>query len=230
MHKLLSPAELKALTSNRYFYLILDLVVILFFLTGKSVRFLYYLYRNLIIPLKTKLLLLFILATGITRSQDVYRTFSGDIAVTITRHDSILMLVSNKLLVTLDYETSKIHFNVGLGSFRTGIDSFDRRLTAIRDTTIEFTGKLGITINSKRYDLQKYNMEGVITTATPPMPVRGNGSMSCIPSGDRLTPACTLLLTMETALSALHLSSVFPDTAEGVRIELRQSILEREKQ
>ena len=180
--------------------------------------------------LKTKLLLLFILSAGIVRSQDVYRTFSGDIAVSITRHDSILLLVSNTLLVTLDYETSRINFKVDLESFSTGIDSLDRKLHLLKDMGIEFNGKLGITINSNRYDLQKYNMEGVITTATPPMPVRGNGSMSCIPSGDRLTPACTLLLTMETTLSALHLSSVFPDAAEGVRIELRQSILEKEKQ
>ena len=160
----------------------------------------------------------------------MFTTFSGDIAISITNHDSIVLMVSNDLLVTLDYETSKISFHVGCETFHTGIDSFDSKLNTMKDTAIEFTGKLGITINSKRYDLQKYNMEGAITSINPPMPVRGNGSMTCIPSGDRLTPACTLLLTMETTLSALHLTNVFRTADKGVRIDLRQSILEREKQ
>lgn len=181
--------------------------------------------------MKTKffsLLLLIIGLTSSTHGQEYYRTFSGDIVISLTNHDSIVLLVSHKLLVSLDYETSKISLKVPIETFRTGIDSFDERLKAVRNSDFEFTGKLGITINSRRFDPQRYNMEGLITSATVPAAVRGNGSMTCIPAGDKLTPACTLLLSMETTLSALHLRDAFPTANEQVRIDLRQSILERQ--
>ena len=181
--------------------------------------------------MKTKyasLLLLAIAFSATTYAQEYYRTFSGDIVISLTNRDSTVMLVSHKLLVSLDYETSKISLKVPLQTFRTGIDSFDTRLNAVRNLDLEFTGKLGITINSRRFDPQRYNMEGIITSATAPMSVRGNGSMTCIPAGDKLTPACTLLLSMETTLSALHLSDLFPTAKEEVRIDLRQSVLEKQ--
>lgn len=179
--------------------------------------------------MKTKcLLLLFVCMALKTTAQDYYRTFNGDIVFSLTNHDSIVQLVSHKLLITLDYETSKIILHLPLETMRTGTDSFDKRLVALKNTALDFTGKLGITINSKQYNPQKYNMEGTITSAMPPIVVQGKGNMTCMPAGDRLTSACILLLSMETTLAALQLADVFPTARAEVRIDLRQTILEKE--
>lgn len=195
--------------------------------------------------MKTKYLLLFLMLSGISGNlcaQDInpkiYRTIRGDLAISINRCDtihhcdSLLLMVSNNLLVTLDYQTSKIHFHVWYETFRTGIDSIDLKLKALRGMALEFTGKLGITINTKYYAPQKYNMEGTLTSIGPPATVWGTGSMTCMPmpTGGGMMPTCTLLASMETTLSVLNLSEIFTAAEDAVRIDLRQSILENEKQ
>ncbi len=162
------------------------------------------------------------------RQQELYRTLHGDIAVSISTGDSITLVVSNEMLLLLDYESSKLSFRVPLETFRTGTDSIDRKLYAMRDTIIEFTGKLSISINTKKYDPQNYLLEGTLTCAGHSMPVKGKGSMTCLPNANRLTPACTLLFSLESNLSILNLSRIFPASKQEVRIDLRQSILERE--
>lgn len=177
-------------------------------------------------------LLVFILALSFKFlcAQEIYRTKHGDIAISVTIHDSILLMISNELSVALDYESSKVSFKVPVETFRTRIDSIDSKLQALKGSLIEFTGKVGITINTQNFAPQRYNLEGQVTSTSPPVPVRGNGSMNCIPAGDRATPACTFLLNFETTLTALHLTDVFSDADEGVRIEVRQSILERDNE
>jgi len=182
--------------------------------------------------MKKLYLLVFIIALWfkVSSAQDMYRTKHGDIAISVTINDSVVLLVSNELSVALDYETSRVLFRVPVESFTSRIDSIDRKLRAQRGNIIEFSGRLGITINTQNFSPQRYNMEGQITSASPPVPVRGNGSMSCIPAGDRATPACTFLMSVETNLTTLHLAEVLPDAKDGVRIDIRQSILERDNE
>ena len=181
--------------------------------------------------MKTKLLFLMPIGsifTGKLNAQQIYSTLHGDLAISLTNHDSTQLIVSNDLLLLLDYETSKVTLRVAYETFHTQIDTLDAKLNAMKGTYLEYTGKLGITINTRNYNPQKYNMEGTLTSANPPVTLRGNGSMTCLPSGDQITPACLLLITLETSLSALRLNQIFPDAEDGVRIEVRQSILKKE--
>jgi hypothetical protein len=180
--------------------------------------------------MKTKLLLLFLfLQASITTitAQQLYSTQQGDLAISITDHDTIRLMVSNEMLLTLDYETSKISLKVGYETFRTHVDSLDDKLRAMKGTYLEYTGKLGISINTRNYGPQKYNMEGVLTTGYTPVTLQGNGSMTCMPAGDYATPACMLLVSLQTTLSVLHLNQIFTGAEEGVRIDVRQSILKK---
>ena len=176
------------------------------------------------------LLVLMIIAGFLSKlsAQDLYRTHHGDIAISITEHDSIHLLVSNQLNVTLDYETSKVSFRVDLETLRSQIDSIDKKIRLMKGLAIEFTGKLGITVNTKNYSPQRYNMEGLLTSTTPAVTLHGKGSMTCIPAGDNITPSCTLLISLDSDLSTLLLKDLFPNAEEGARIDIRQSLLQKE--
>jgi hypothetical protein len=189
-------------------------------------------FEYIIKAMKHKILLavLSVLLFAGVRAQEMYRTIHGDIAISVSINDSIWLLVSNDLSVALDYETSKVTFRVPLESFTSGVDSIDDKLDALKGNNIEFTGRLGITINTQNFAPQRYNLEGQLTSVNPPVPVRGNGSMNCMPAGDRATPACTFLLSLETTLALLKLKDVFPNAEDGVRIDIRQSILERDNE
>ncbi len=181
--------------------------------------------------MKAKCLFIFLMIWGVSiqvSAQQIYKTIQGDIAISVNVHNSIYLMISHELLVMLDYETSKVSLRVGYETFRTQIDLLDNKLKAMRGATFEFNGKLGIAINSKNYNPQRYNMEGMLTSAVPPIMMKGNGSMTCMPAGDQITPACLLLVSLETSLSVLRLSSIFPDAEDSVRIDVRQSILKKE--
>lgn len=184
--------------------------------------------------MKKLYLLLSILVVGFsatTQAQDIYKTIHGDIAISLTYHDSTILMISNDLNIALDYETSKITLRAGYETFSTRIDSIDSKLSAMRGNYLEYTGRLGIAINTQNFSPQRYNnMEGQLTSANPPITVRGNGSMTCIPAGDKATPACTLLVSLETTLTALHLQDLLPGANDAIRIDVRQSILERENE
>lgn len=183
--------------------------------------------------MKHRYLFLFLVLCGLCTTapaQDMYRTIHGDVAISINDHDSTILLISNQLSVSLDYETSRVSFKVGYETFSSRIDSIDAKLNAMKGSYLEFTGKLGITINTQNFTPQKYNMEGQITSVSPPAPVRGNGSMNCLPAGDRATPACTFLVTIEATLTQLQLKDIFPLAKDGVRVDVRQSILERDNE
>lgn len=189
-------------------------------------------FEHIIQTMKHKIILTIVsvlLFAGL-RAQEMYRTIHGDIAISVSINDSIWLLVSNDLTVALDYETSKVTFRVPLESFTSGVDSIDDKLNALKGNNIEFTGRLGITINTQNFAPQRYNLEGQITSVNPPVPVRGNGTMNCVPAGDRATPACTFLLSVETTLAILKLKDIFTTAEDGVRIDIRQSILERDNE
>ncbi len=181
---------------------------------------------------KTLFILIAIAAIPATLpAQEIYKTIHGDIAITIIDHDSTILAVSNELNIKLDYETSKITLRVGYETFSTRIDSIDAKFRSLRGNYLEYTGKLGITINTQNFSPQRYpNMEGQLTSVSPPVAIKGNGSMTCIPAGDKATPACTLLVALETTLSTLQLQDIFATAKETVRIDVRQSILERENE
>lgn len=175
---------------------------------------------------------LFMLITVATLpAQEIYKTIHGDIAISIIDHDSTILAISNQLTIKLDYETSRLTLRVGYETFSTRIDSLDEKFQSLKGNYLEYTGRLGITINTQNFSPQRYpNMEGQLTSVSPPVNIKGNGSMTCIPAGDKATPACTLLVTLETTLSTLQLREVFPTFKDAVHIDVRQSILERENE
>ena len=180
--------------------------------------------------MKKTLLLIFFFSglTVATKAQQTYKTIHGDIAITIKDSDSAILLLSNQLLLLLDYETSKVNFHVGYETFETRIDSIDDKLRLMIGDKISFSGKIGITINTKNFAPQKYNMEGTLTSTDPFTPVRGTGSMTCLPTGGGRSPACTLLLSFETSLASLKLDDIFKGSEDLVRVDVRQSVLEKE--
>lgn len=161
-------------------------------------------------------------------SQQVYRIIKGDIFITMKHNDSALIAVSNQLIETIDYETSKITFSVDYETLRTGIDSIDNKLKLLKNGHLKFSGKIDLRINTLNNSLQKFNIEGMFDSTSPPSPVFGNGSLICYNSGNNVIPSCMLTLTMNSTLK-INLANVFINTNDEIQIDIRQSLLEKEK-
>lgn len=160
----------------------------------------------------------------------MYRTIKGDIAIAMKYNDSALIAVSNQLIVVLDYEISKITFRVRYETFHTGLDSIDNKLKSLKGEELNFTGKLNIFINTKEHPPQKFDFTGLMNKANSNVATEGNGTLVHLASGgDATTPSCRLTLTMNSTLSELNLTQIFTNAENAVQIDIRQSLLEKEK-
>lgn len=163
-------------------------------------------------------------------AQQVYKTVSGDIAVSISFGDTTQLMVSHDIFVILNYENSKLYFRIPVETFKTGVDSIDEVISKKRGQIVEFNGKLSITINPRVFAAQRYLLDGMLTVGNLALPINGTGSMTCMAAANNSTPACTLLLSFESTLSALNLTELFPGARDAIRVDMRQSILERQTQ
>ena len=182
-------------------------------------------------------------------SQQLYKTIKGDIAITIKYNDTVLIAASNQLIdtikhndtaiiaasnqliVVLDYETGKIIMRVAYDTFHTGIDSIDNKLKSLKGQELRYTGKIDIFINTKNKSQQKYNMTGMMTSAIPPAPAEGKGTVLCMmpKSSDTAIPSCMLFLALKFTLSGLGLTDIFKGADNTIQIDIQQSLLEKEK-
>lgn len=178
------------------------------------------------------LLILFIVSVHVfsQQPQQIYRTIKGDFTISIKYNDSSLIAISNQLIVTLDYETSKIAFRVKYETLHTGVDIIDTKLKALKDEELIFIGKLNVFINTKEHPPQKFDFSGLMNRAKSNVATEGNGMLVHLASGgDATTPSCRLALTLKSTLSELNLTEIFTDADDAVQIDIRQSLLEREK-
>jgi len=130
----------------------------------------------------------------------------------------------------LDYDTGKLIFHASYNTFHTGIDSIDNKLKLLDVQELKFDGTLDIFINPKRKTPQKYNMTGMMTGGSLPVQAEGNGTVLCVPAiGSDAVPACKLIATIKCNLSVLNLTGVFEGAGNDIQIDLRQSLLEKEK-
>lgn len=178
-------------------------------------------------------LLLFLLAFSnniYSQSQQIYRIIKGDIIITMKYNDTTAVEAkSNQLIETIDYETSQITFTVPYETLYTGIDSIDNLLRTLKYMELKFIGKIDLTVNTLNTSLQKFNIEGAIISATPPVAAFGNGNLICYNSGDGVVPSCMLTLTMKTTLTTLNLKDIFRGAQNEIQIDIRQSLLKKEK-
>ncbi|MBK5284714.1 MAG: hypothetical protein JJE25_04875 [Bacteroidia bacterium] len=176
------------------------------------------------------MLVLFSISENVFSQEQMYRTVKGDIALTITYKDTVIIAASNQLIAILDYETGKIIFRVQYETFHSGIDSIDNNFKFLTTQELHFEGALNIFINTQKRTPQKYNMTGMMTSIAFPFPAEGNGTVVCVPAiGDDFVPSCKLIATIECKLSQLHLTGIFKNAVNNMQIDLRQSLLEKDK-
>ena len=172
-------------------------------------------------------LTLCIYSTCISASaQQTYRTREGDMIITMSYNDTIIVAGSHQLIVTLNYETGDIAYKVPYESFRTYVDSIDSNFLKLRGQWMEFKGKLGIPyINTRKHPPQNFEVEGTMISANPPAFIRGKGTLVHITSGNEI--ACNLTLNIQFTLSALGIQQAFFSAKDPIQIDIQQAVLKR---
>lgn len=157
-------------------------------------------------------------------AQDVYRTQSGDMLITAVSADTVFKVTTKELLILLNYENANITIKMDKSTFKTGIDSLDKRLAQLKYDIIEFKGKLDIEyINTAGHPPLDFKVEGIISTNQNI--ISGDGHLEHISS--RGLYSCLLTLKFNLKINDLGLNFEGLNLKEDIQIEIVQSVLNK---
>jgi len=178
---------------------------------------------------KTAFILILLLAINLFHAdaQEIYKTSSGLLIVTVHRDGKSVDLKSKELLILLDYETGKVVIKQEIPALLSNNDSIQQKLNDMEPESITFEGKLGLDyINTKGHPPLDFMVEGTIYPGDNH--VIGSGNLIHRVQGT--TSAC--LLTLSFTLRLDELDEVFQGYKKAglhneIHLQVMQSLLAR---
>jgi len=159
-------------------------------------------------------------------SQDIYGTTNGIIEVSGVWNGNNLVATSHQLQVDLNYETAEIKMKLDKSTLRTGIDSLDNLLRALRGDLLTYDGKLGVDfIMTKKHPKQQFDVSGTLSCVHNENDVQGSGRLEHI---EAELYSCVLTMSFEMSLSETNLEIQLLGLEDRFRISIMQIVLKRD--
>jgi hypothetical protein len=154
--------------------------------------------------------------------QDVYRTQSGDMVVTLIAEDSVFTLSSKEIDIQLNNSTAKFIMSIDKATFKSANVKVNEKLAAVKSDKILFSGKLGIE-SIQRYDHipLDFEVEGMLSTNNKI--VLGSGRLEHISSEGDIS--CLLTLKFNISKEDLGLDIQGIELNDEVQIDVVQVLL-----
>ncbi|MEE4260328.1 MAG: hypothetical protein V2I62_11240 [Bacteroidales bacterium] len=179
--------------------------------------------------IKTVIILILLLAMNLldASAQEMYKTSSGLLIVTVHQEGKSVDLKAKELLILLDYETGKVMIKQEIPALRSNNDSIQQKLNDMEPESITFEGKLGLDyINTTGHPPLDFVVEGTIYPGDNH--IIGSGNLIHRVQGT--SSAC--LLTLTFTLSLDDLDEVFQEYQKAglhneIHVQVVQSLLAR---
>ncbi len=169
--------------------------------------------------------MLLLLAGSGLRAQNeaqVYRTMNGQLTITGSVGDSVLMMRSNNLIISLDYESAELV--IRLNKETLGREGKTESPNSLSNTSSEvlFKGRLGIDyVITQKHPPLDFAVEGYLFNGDEKSFVTGSGHLEHIHANEY---AC--ILNLNFFISPELLSIDWPGN-EKVKIQIIQTVLKR---
>lgn len=158
------------------------------------------------------------------KAQDFYQTKNGNMLITAVSADTAFKVTTKDLLILLNYENANITIKMDKSTFKTGIDSLDKKIAQLKYDIIEFNGKLDIEyINTTGHPPLDFVVEGIISTNQNS--ISGDGHLEHI--SNRGTYSCMLTLKFNVKINDLGLNFQGLNLKEDIQIEIVQTVLNK---
>ena len=152
----------------------------------------------------------------------IYRTMNGQLTITGSVGDSVLMMRSNDLVISLDYESAELV--IRLNKETLGREGETESANSLSNTSSEvlFKGKLGIDyVITQKHPPLDFEVEGYLFNGNEKSFVTGNGHLEHIHANEY---AC--ILNLDFFISPDLLSIDWPGE-EKVKVQIIQTVLKR---
>ncbi len=169
-------------------------------------------------------MLLLLAGSGLQAQNEaqVYRTMNGQLTITGSVGDSVLMMRSNNLIISLDYESAELV--IRLNKETLGREGKTESPNSLSNTSSEvlFKGRLGIDyVITQKHPPLDFAVEGYLFNGDEKSFVTGSGHLEHIHANEY---AC--ILNLNFFISPELLSIDWPGN-EKVKIQIIQTVLKR---
>lgn len=152
----------------------------------------------------------------------IYRTMNGQLTITGSVGDSVLMMHSNNLVISLDYESAELVIRLNKESLETDDKTESPNSLSNTSSEVLFKGKLGIDyVITQKHPPLDFAVEGYLFNGDKKSFVTGSGHLEHIHANEY---AC--ILNLEFSISPKLLSIDWPGN-EDVKIQIIQTVLKR---
>lgn len=160
--------------------------------------------------------------SGESKAQDVYKTQLGKMKITTVVNDTVMLLRTNELLITLFYEKAKFIMRMDKSTFFTGVDSLDKQLQLMTLDIVELKGKFDLKyIHTKSHPPLDFIVEGVLSTTG--QAIFGTGHLEHIADGSLVS--CLLTMEFHLTKDQLGLDLGKLNIKDEIQIEVFQTLL-----
>ncbi len=152
----------------------------------------------------------------------IYRTMNGQLSITGLVGDSVLMMQSNALVISMNYETAELM--IRLNKETLGREGETESVNSLANTSSEllFKGKLGIDyVITQKHPPLDFEVEGYLFNEEGKTYVTGTGHLEHIHANEY---AC--ILNLNFYIDPALLSIDWPGD-EKVKIQILQTVLKR---
>jgi hypothetical protein len=169
--------------------------------------------------------LFFIVVSQIFGQAEIYSTINGQIKISTIINGKVITATSNKLIISLDYNTALFKMKLDKSSLKTGIDSLNTLFSQYKGEFIETKGKMGVDyIETKSHPIQNFKVGLTLENPYKTTEIMGNGSLTHLGG----IYSCMLNLNFQLNLEDLNIQLPFKGANNKINIQILQTILKRE--
>ena len=177
-------------------------------------------YQNLFF--KIVFFVLICLSVNLSLAQDVYRTQNGSMRVTVVSADSIFVLVSKSVVISLNNNTATFKITIDKSTFVTSNKSVNEKLELMKSDELVFSGKFDIEkIDNHDHIPLNFDVEGIISTNNKEF--KGKGRLEHISSEGHISCLLTLKFIINKDDLGLNLEDL--NLNNEVQIDVVQVLL-----
>lgn len=170
-------------------------------------------------------ILFFTLINQVFGQAEIYSTINGQIKISTVVDGKIVTARSNKLIISLDYNTALFKMRLDKSSLKTGVDSLNMFFSKYKGAFIETKGKMGIDfIETKSHPTQNFKVALTLENPYNTTEIMGNGSLTHLGG----IYSCILNLNFQLNLDDLNIQLPFKGINNKINIQILQTILKRE--
>lgn len=158
-------------------------------------------------------------------TEKTYRTISGNIGLISVYHDLPVVASSDHLVVTLDYETTDIHFRVDFNTLES-TDSLLHFFHGLIPLQLSFKGKLNTDyISTDRHPPLEFDINGIMMLNDLDRKMNIQGKLVSFPQGEVRS---RLTINFDLNLRDFDLEERFAGFHHIMKVEIAQAVLVRQ--